>query len=217
MHKNLSLTLTTIMILGLSGCVQNQYERPKKINTTKNTNQWAEQTNVDDGENIDISDLDGNITESELGMIDMNTEQKVKRVAFPTAEYNRYSGVGKGTIQGSIYVTNSYGEKVLGSATRLYLNPATSYSNQWYNDSYIGGKKMEKADSRLYNYLKFTASNSEGKFAFYGVPSGSYYLIGTVKCGSQCGYDTQKSIRIAKKVSVQGNNIVDQDLSRYTD
>ncbi len=217
MNNNLSLLLTTIIALGLSGCVQNQYDLPKKSNNQSNTNQWGQQTNVDDGENIDISDLDGNITESELGMIDMDTEQKVKRVPFPTSEYNRYAGVGKGTIEGTIYITNSYGEKVLGSATRLYLNPATTYSNQWYNDSYIGGKKMEETDSRLYNYLKFTASNTEGKFAFYGVPSGSYYLIGTVKCGTKCGYDTQKSIRIAKKVSVHGSNIVEEDLSRFTD
>ena len=76
---------------------------------------------------------------------------------------------------------------------------------------------MEKADSRLFNYLRFTAANSDGKFAFYGVPSGSYYLIGTVKCGTECGYDTPKNIRIATKVSVYGNKIVQKDLSRMVD
>jgi hypothetical protein len=105
----------------------------------------------------------------------------------------------------------------MGAGTRLYLNPATSYSDQWFHESYLGGYKMEKADSRLFNYLRFTAANSDGKFAFYGVPSGSYYLIGTVKCGTECGYDTPKNIRIAKKVSVVGNQIVEKDLSRMVD
>ena len=73
---------------------------------------------------------------------------------------------------------------------------------------------MEEADPRLFNYLKFTASDQNGKFAFYGVPSGSYYLIGTVKCGEECGYDSMKNIRIATKVSVYGNQIVQQDLTR---
>ncbi len=88
------------------------------------------------------------------------------------------------------------------NSTRLYLNPITSYSEQWYEESYLGGYKMQEADPRLFNYLKFTASDKNGKFAFYGVPSGSYYLIGTVKCGEECGYDSMKNIRIATKVSV---------------
>ena len=220
MTKTIStLTLFLTLLFILSGCVPNDYNLSQN-NTKKNTsnlNPWAEQTNQDEGENIDISDLDGNITESELGMVEETKETKMKRVPFPTAEYNRYSGTGKGTIQGKIYVKNSYGEKILGKGTRLYLNPVTSYSNQWYTESYIGGKKMEKADSRLFDYLKFTASDKQGVFAFYGVPSGSYYLIGTVECGTECGYDTPKNIRIATRVSVSGNNVIEQDLSRFTD
>jgi hypothetical protein len=72
---------------------------------------------------------------------------------------------------------------------------------------------MQAADPRLFNYLKFTASDKNGKFAFYGVPSGSYYLIGTVKCAEECGYESMKNIRIATKVSVRGNQIVEQDLT----
>jgi len=220
MKKKISyIVLSFAMLFVLSGCVSNDYNLPiSKSNTqsTSNTNPWGAQTNEEAGENIDISDLDENITVSELGTVE-ETETKTKRIAFPVGEYNRYAGTGKGTIKGSIYVKNSYGEKVFGSGTRLYLNPVTSYSDQWYRDSYVGGQKMEKADARLFNYLKFTASDNKGAFAFYGVPSGNYYLIGTVKCGSECGYDTPKSIRIATRVSVSGNNVVEQDLSRFVD
>jgi len=199
--------IISIFALLLSGCVQNEQARPEKHNS--NQAPWSKQSSED---NIDISDLDGNITEKELGMSEQTS--KLKRIAFPTSEYYPYSGVGKGTIKGNIYIENSSGQKVMGSETRLYLNPITSYSDQWYEKSYLGGNKMEEADSRLFNYLKFTASNTQGAFAFYGVPSGRYYLIGTVKCGTECGFSTVKSVRIATKVSVYGNNVVVQDLSK---
>lgn len=173
---------------------------------------WAENTNIDEDENdnVDVSDLDKSVTSGE----DTDAAQTVQRIAFPVAEYNALARTGKGTIKGHIYVQDAYGQKVFGAKTRLYLNPVTSYSRQWYEESYIGGKKMGKADSRLFNYLKFTASDNDGNFAFYGVPSGRYYLIGTVVCGNECGYSSSKNIRIATEVFISGNDVVEQDLSR---
>ena len=141
----------------------------------------------------------------------------IPRVAFPESEYQQLKKSGNGTIKGSIYLSDAYGKKTYGKQTRLYLNPVTSYSRQWYQESYIGGYKMAKADKRLYNYLRFTASNSRGKFAFYGVPSGTYYVIGMVKCGKACGYDTPRNIRIAKEVTVSGSEPVSVDLARMID
>jgi len=138
--------------------------------------------------------------------------KRVARIPFPVHEYRKLSTIGKGTIKGAIYLRDMYGQKIPGKGTRLYLNPVTSYSNQWYKESYLGGAKMEKADSRLFNYLRFTAADNEGNFAFYAVPSGSYYLIGTVKCGYECGYDSPKNVRIATRVSVVGNQVVQKDL-----
>ena len=209
------------MLFILSGCVQSELKRPQQnYAQQKGQDNWVEQTRLDE-ESIDISDLDDTVDntmiESETAMTETHTERKLERISFPASEYNGLARTGKGTISGTIFVNDTYGNKIVGSGTRLYLNPVTSYSNQWYSASYVGGAKMEKADSRLFNYLKFTASDTNGNFAFYGVPAGSYYLIGTVKCGTECGYDTPKSIRIATRVSVAGNNIVTQDLSRSID
>ncbi len=215
MIRKLSLLFAfTMMLLFSTGCVQRDLLiiDDTKQHTTKNV--WAEQTNVDD---VSIDDLDENLTETETMITEDFNEQKMERITFPTSEYNRLSRTGKGTVQGTIYVEDAYGKKIMGAGTRLYLNPVTSYSDQWYRESYIGGYKMQKADSRLFNYLRFTASSSDGKFAFYGVPSGSYYLIGTVKCSSECGYSTEKNIRISTKVSVYGNKIVEKDLTRMAD
>ncbi len=138
----------------------------------------------------------------------------VQRIPFPVAEYKSLATTGSATVNGNIFVTTASGKRVYGKNTRLYLNPVTSYSTQWFNKSYLGGAKMSKVDSRLFNYLKFTTSDSSGKFEFLNVPSGSYYLIGVVKCGTSCGYDKIKNIRIAKKISVFGNDIKTEDLTK---
>jgi len=197
----------SLMAMSLfTGCVQTD------IHPNKNRNFWANTSSVDD---VDISD--DNLTENEMMITEDGEENKMARIAFPESEYYRLARTGKGTVKGTIYVKDYYDKRVLGASTRLYLNPVTSYSEQWYQESYLGGYEMQEADPRLFNYLKFTASDQNGKFAFYGVPSGSYYLIGTVKCGEECGYDSTKNIRIATKVSVSGNQIVEQDLTRTLD
>jgi len=201
-----TIVIASFLAMSLfTGCVQPDVHPDR----SKSSSFWGDLTNVDD-----VNMSDDNLTESEMMMTEDGEEFKLERIAFPTSEYNRLARSGKGTVKGMIYVTDAYDRRVPGKSTRLYLNPVTSYSEQWYEESYIGGYKMQKADSRLFNYLRFTASDSNGKFAFYGVPSGSYYLIGTVKCGDECGYDSVKNIRIATKVSVRGNQVIQQDLTR---
>jgi len=136
----------------------------------------------------------------------------VPRIPFPAGEYARLKRMGNGVVKGNIAIVLN-GQRLAGRQTRLYLNPVTSYSNQWYRESYLGGHKMGKSDPRLYNYLKFTASDNRGRFAFYGVPSGNYYVVGTVTC-NDCG---GKKIRIAKKIHVSDGKTVTVDLSKQID
>lgn len=195
-------SMVVILSLLFSGCVSN---------TVPIRHYQPTQPNAND---VDISDLEENLTESEMMITEEDSERKLARIPFPVSEYYALPRTGKGTIKGSIYVRDLYGEKVFGSGTRLYLNPITSYSRQWYEESYLDGHKMQKADARLFNYLKFTAADANGNFAFYGVPSGNYYLIGTVKCGNACGYESERSIRIASRVSIRGNQVIQKDLTR---
>lgn len=218
--KNKVLLLSGFVLLFfVSGCVQREIiiEAPEVRQSQDNT--WADQTNVE--ENVDISDLDEegdvNATETETVITEGMPVEEMERVAFPVSEYNGLAKTGKGTVKGMIYLKDAYEKRIVGAGTRLYLNPVTSYSQQWYDESYLGGHKMQKADPRLFNYLRFTASDSEGNFAFYGVPSGRYFLIGTVKCASECGYATSKNIRIATQVSVSGNQVITRDLTRFVD
>ncbi|SFV53549.1 hypothetical protein MNB_SV-3-212 [hydrothermal vent metagenome] len=200
--------LFLVLAFLLTACV------PRDIpidNFGSSNHSWGEMTDIND---VNMSDFDENLTESETMITEEGEENKLERIPFPVSEYYRLPRLGKGTIKGKIYILDSYGNKVVGANTRLYLNPLTSYSKQWYEESYLGGYRMQKADSRLFNYLKFTASDVNGNFSFYGVPSGRYYLIGTVTCGESCGYAEEKSIRIATVVTVSGNQIVKKDLTR---
>ena len=158
--------------------------------------------NVQQQSSVDVSDL--NVTP--VG------ESIVSRIPFPVDEYRRLRQVGEATVKGTIYIEDSTGRRIYGKQTRLYLNPVTSYSRQWYEESYLGGRKMGKADPRLFNYLKFTTSDAGGNFAFYGVPAGRYYLIGVVRCGQECGYDTPRNIRVAKEIEVGKKDTLDIEL-----
>lgn len=206
MRRVLMAMAGTLLVFWLTGCVERGL--PALPGDSGYSHGWS---SAEEKENIDISDLDKNLTESETVITEENA--KVARIPFPVEEYARLPKMGKGTIKGQIYLTDGYDRKVFGRGTRLYLNPKTSYSDQWYEESYIGGHKMQKADNRLFNYLRFTSSYQNGNFAFYGVPSGSYYLIGTVTCGTECGYDRPTQRRIATLVTVKGNQIVQKDLS----
>jgi len=209
--KNIILLVSFVSLWFLTGCVEMglpMLPGDRGAGYAQGPGGW---NSAEDEENIDISDIDQNLSES--GMVIEEGMQKVARIPFPVSEYARLAKTGKGTVKGKIYVTDGYDRKVFGKSTRLYLNPKTSYSDQWYRESYIGGKKMAKADDRLFNYLRFTSSDAKGNFAFYGVPSGRYYLIGMVKCGEECGYESPKSIRIATQITIRGNQIVEKDLA----
>jgi len=210
MFKIVTILIMSLMGMSLfTGCVQPDIYLGKN---SQHKNFWGDLTDIDD-----VNMSDDNLTESEMMINEDDEENRMDRIEFPLSEYAYLKRTGKGTIRGTIYVTDAYDKRVPGVSTRLYLNPITSYSEQWYEESYLGGNQMKKADSRLFNYLKFTASDKHGKFAFFGVPSGSYYLIGTVKCGEECGYDSVKNIRIATKVNIRGNQILQKDLTRVAE
>ncbi len=209
-RRILSVIVPLLTLWFMTGCVERGLPTlpGDRISSAAQSAGWS--SSEEDAENIDISDIDQNLSES--AAVIRPEDGKVARIPFPANEYARLAKSGKGTVKGRIYVTDGYDRKVYGKSTRLYLNPKTSYSDQWYRESYIGGRKMAKADDRLFNYLRFTSSDDQGNFAFYGVPSGEYYLIGMVKCGEECGYESPKSIRIATKVTVRGNQVVEKDL-----
>jgi len=134
----------------------------------------------------------------------------VKRIPFPVHEYNELDIDGSGIVRGKIYVSGG-GENLYGARARLYLNPITSYSRQWYEEAYLNGKKIGKADPRLYKYMKFTTTDRKGNYAFYGVADGGYYIAVQVKCpkGKYC---SKKTYKVVDEVYIDNGEIVKLNL-----
>ncbi len=146
--------------------------------------------------------------------IDSHERELIERMPFPVDEYRHLRKKGRSTVSGKVYLTNRLaGEEIKKAKIKLWLNPVTSYSNQWYNEVYLGGNRLTKADKRLYNYLKFTYSLADGTFNFFGVPTGEYYLTATIKCSVECGYRENKSVLLVKKIYV-GRGKTEVDLSK---
>ncbi|CAA6802603.1 MAG: Unknown protein [uncultured Sulfurovum sp.] len=174
-----------------------------RVGVPKNTPLLGGGKNIYEEENI--------VTEP----VKVSRNQVMERISFPIGEYKYLKKNGSSTVSGTIYLENSHtSAKIKGQKIKLWLNPVTSYSRQWYQESYLGGYKLSKTDKRLYNYLKFTYSDRSGKFNFYGVPAGSYYLTGTISCSKECGFKQTKSIRLVKRISV-GSGVTKVDLMKH--
>ncbi|CAA6813954.1 MAG: Unknown protein [uncultured Sulfurovum sp.] len=184
-------------------------------NNSKNPNALGNRVNVP-ANNPSVGEI---LVEEELTVIEEQTpvskNEVIERMPFPSGEYKYIKKRGSSTVSGTIYLENSHtSEKIKGQKVKLWLNPVTSYSRQWYQESYLGGYKLSKTDKRLYNYLKFTYSDRSGKFNFYGVPAGEYYLTGTISCGEACGYNKKRSHRLVRQISA-GKGTTRVDLMKH--
>jgi hypothetical protein len=230
--KNLKYAFISLTLLGVTGCNQrtilihpeNQISTPRvepivgsmpvireEILINKNPNLGERisvpHNNPSMGTVVADKDEHDKNVDNEIDQTEMESKTPhntpMERMAFPVNEYARLQKRGRSTLMGTIYVENvNSSEKIMGKKVKLWLNPVTSYSNQWYEEDYLGGYKLSKIDKRIYNYMKLEYSTMNGKFTFSGIPRGEYYLVGSVKCTEACGLGNTKSIRLVKKVSV---------------
>jgi len=214
MKRSLVLFFALVIGLFIIGCGPQQPQLPNlksypQPEDPKVKNPWEEK------QNIDVKPLQENLTETKTQISEVMSEDLVERIAFPNEEYKYLRNTGTASVKGKIFLSNTNGRPIAsGANTRLYLNPVTSYSNQWYEESYVGGRKMEEPDPRFYDHLKSTSSDDKGNYAFYGIPSGSYYLSGAVECGRACGFNEVRSVRLVTKVTIGEVEIKEQNLTR---
>ena len=136
----------------------------------------------------------------------------VKRIPFPVHEYNNLPRTGKAVVEGKILIAGKKDDLVPAKKAKIYLNPITSYSKQWYEESFLGGNKMTKADKRIYNYLLYTVSEKDGKYSFYNVPKGKYYITAKASCGKECGYKNEMNFYTVDTITVGKDGKVKKDI-----
>jgi hypothetical protein len=222
---NKNYLLISIILLGLSGCaekrvivikepIRNTYPRVTHANTNESVKEEILiKNNPNLGNRMDEVEVPRNYPTLDIKLTTNSSGlngQTMERMPFPSDEYRQLKKIGRNTVNGKVYLENSINdEKVLGRKIELFLNPITSYSKQWYNQSYLGGYKLTPPDKRLFNYLKSTKSDENGEFSFFGVPRGEYYLIGRITCGTECGFDSSKIIRLVKEIYINGTTTVE--------
>lgn len=134
-------------------------------------------------------------------------ENIVTRIDFPVDEYANLSVRGDGVVTGHVYMKSPDGNVKVGSGIDVFLNPATSYSEQWYKVSVLGGQQLGPHDDRMMNYMKIVTTDEEGNFKITGVPEGQYYLQASVYWKDP-GAAVRKGGMIVNKVNVGAGEVV---------
>ena len=105
----------------------------------------------------------------------------VPRIPWPINEYEKIQTDGRFEISGQAFMKTRGGEVKVAAGETVVLSPVTSYSKQFF-DFYIRGKKERfqelgsNVDSRIYDFIKTSIADAEGRFRFQGVKEGHYFL-----------------------------------------
>lgn len=144
----------------------------------------------------------------------LNKAQVVERIAFPANEYESLNKAGNATVSGQVFMKTRGGDIKYGAGSTVWLNPKTSYSDQWYSVTLsnrfqvegFGVKRLSDPDSRAADYIIHTQADGFGNFTFNNVPSGDYYLVSGVTWEAPGG--SRQGGYIVKIISVKdGDNL----------
>lgn len=192
MKKISKILLSAITFFLIVGCTKNSDSLQPVLQQTnqleKFDDNWPPKEEQD--QSVDLSDLQ--INEVAIG------EEELK-------EFYNLPQIGNSNIFGKIAIRSQSGQLINGAYSNIYLIPQTKYSKKWFNENYYSNEFSRNIDSKIYNFVKFTKSNQKGDFSFANMPKGKYYIIGNMRCGVECGFDANKSIRMASEI------IVDKD------
>lgn len=193
--KNLIKLLSLFIVFVFIGCSKESGPEMPVLQKTdpleKFDDNWPPKEEKE--QNIDMSDIQIN-------------EMKINDKALQ--EFYALPNSGNSTIFGKVALRLQNGQLMSGNYANVYLIPQTSYSKQWFKDNYASGEFSGSIDSRIYDFIKFTKSNQKGDFGFSNIPKGKYYLIGTMSCGTECGFDGNKTIRMANEIFVDKDGSV---------
>lgn len=140
------------------------------------------------------------------------TIEPIERISFPEPEYTALPTTGTARIQGQAFLKTVGGDVKTAAGNAVYLNPVTSYSEQWYA-SYVTNRPLDPADPdpRLKEYLRETTADGEGRFEFTDVPAGEYFVTTSVVWGVPTGsYGTisQQGGTVTKRISVKDGETI---------
>jgi hypothetical protein len=127
-----------------------------------------------------------------------------QRIPFNESEYTVRPDSGDKVVSGKVFLTDQLDDTQVGGGSEVILEPLTSYSNQWFEVSYLNNRSLAAPDRRYFQYILKTKADKEGNFTFEKVAPGEYLLSSLVKwkAATCSGNVVSKKIPIAQKISV---------------
>ena len=104
-----------------------------------------------------------------------------RKASFIESEYAPYVGTGHAIIEGNTCFELADGTTKCFENANVFINPVTTYSDEWYNRGWAGKEFLAKADERAIAYNKMIKSGKDGAFKFESLKPGSYY-VGAMVC-----------------------------------
>lgn len=139
------------------------------------------------------------------------------RIPFPEAEYAALATKGTATVRAQAFLKTRGGDVKTAAGEEALLNPVTTYSQQWYDVSYVGGRDLKEGDPRQQPFIHRKVADAEGRFTFTDVPAGEYFVIARVVWDAPVGYQgalVQQGGWVAKKIAVKDGEQVDVIVTR---
>lgn len=139
-----------------------------------------------------------------------------KRPPFPIDEYQSLLKQGTGTVTGQAFFKTRGGDAKKAIGSEVILNPITSYSVFWYENSYLKNAAIEDSDPMLDKFLIKTTADADGKFTFKNVPSGQYFISTKITWEhqeSQYVVNTYGGV-IAQRITVKDGEVLEVILTR---
>jgi hypothetical protein len=100
-----------------------------------------------------------------------------RSASFNPSEYAPFEGKGDAVISGQVSHKTEDGFVTSGGGCReVMLEPATSYSAEWYEREILKNQHLAPSDPRALTYRRTVPTDSNGFFQFDHVHEGSYYL-----------------------------------------
>jgi hypothetical protein len=101
-----------------------------------------------------------------------------RTVPFAEAAFAPYARLGSGTVTGTAFLQIDRGNTITAwdSKSVVKLMPANAYTDELVAKHYVTNLKIEPADPRFRKYVRRANPDPAGRFAFYHVPSGVYYV-----------------------------------------
>jgi len=142
----------------------------------------------------------------------------VARMPFPAEEYARLDSTGVAVVKGQAFLKTRGGEVITAAGNEVILNPETSYSQQWFEVSYLGGKELAEPDPRVLPYVAKTTADADGRFTFQNVAPGNYYVVTSVVWeapgGNILGGPNAQGGYVAKLITVREGDHLDVVVTR---